>query len=114
MKLAYELMLGSYIKHIDKIVECNLNTIYAVMNAVDPTVLYSPIELTDKLLPDLGFYVRNDYSKKYMWIEDFGVETSDGFVYYEDGYGFRSKIETVHRLQLLYFSLEQKHLKLKK
>jgi len=52
---ANELRIGNIIKYIDKPIICDINTIYAVSKCVEPTILYSPIPITDEWLLKLCF-----------------------------------------------------------
>jgi len=116
---ANELRIGNIIKYIDKPIICDINTIYAVSKCVEPTILYSPIPITDEWLLKLCFEntdklglfwdlkMPNFESILQVWCVNKKISICRNGIA-----AYHSDCNYVHQLQNLYFALTGKELKI--
>lgn len=107
---ANELRIGNLYSQFGHIHEASWVTIEKLLQAPKEQIWCKPIPLTEQWLLDFGFKKEdNNY-----FIEDWRLHLNspynyDGFLLC-DGYSVIVDIETVHKLQNLYFALTNKEL----
>lgn len=102
---ANELRIGNFINYLGKIIECNINTIYAFSTITQPSKIYLPIPVTEEWLLKFAF-INNGFCYE---LKDFKIliHANKDFqftVIYKD-LDICGNIKYIHKLQNLYFAL---------
>ena len=117
-----ELRIGNYVYNVNNVICCSINTIFAISKIVPPTMVYSPIPLTEEWLVKFGLTRGvNDADRNVFYSTSshkiqFSVLISGRFGLYVHGTFIvipELLLESAHQLQNLYFALTGKELTIK-
>lgn len=123
MVKASELRIGNYVKQGDEIIEWNwslladgVNTLF---NAAGSELSVDPIPLNEKWIRQFGYYT--EITGKGTEVESIPFYSNDSFLTLDwktlepswEGIELNIKLEFVHQLQNLYFSLTREELQIK-
>lgn len=113
---AKDLRIGNYVNHINKPFKVTINSMDAISKIVQPSIMYTPIPLTEEILLKCGFGYAvskscmrlNIKDDLYIWFDketnSTSIDTSTSGIYINFKY--------LHQLQNLFHSLTGKELEI--